>query len=313
MTRRAGFTLIELLVVMGIICILIGILLPTLGTAREASRRIQCVNNMKQIVLALHGYIATHNALPPGCTSETGPVQSVPQGAGLSWIASILPHMEQSSIYHTIDFRQGANLAANYTAGMTRISSLLCPAERSYGWSVFSVGLVPATPLELARTSYAGCHHDVEAPIDVDNHGVFYLNSRVRVVDVADGMSQTFFVGEVALSSPLGWMSGTRATLRNTGNPINRVNPSTLGLPQAETASLPGDLTARELESRIDSGQLKPAPTFVGGYGSAHSGDGANFAFGDGSVRFVKQTIDLSVYQRLGHRADGEPIDEEEF
>ena len=108
-------------------------------------------------------------------------------------------------------------------------------------------------------------------------------------------------------------MSGTRATLRNTGHPINRVNLSTLGLPQAETASLPEDLTARDLEARIDSGQLKPAPTFVGGYGSAHPGDGANFAFGDGSVRFVKQTIDLSVYQRLGHRADGEPIDEEEF
>ena len=77
-------------------------------------------------------------------------------------------------------------------------------------------------PLEPGRTSYAACQNDVEAPIDVDNHGGFYLNSRVRVVDVVDGLSQTIFVGEVAVPSPLGWMSGTRATLRNTGHPDQR-------------------------------------------------------------------------------------------
>src|SRR4051812_254446 len=191
MRRRAGFTLIELLVVMGIICILIGILLPTLGAAREASRRIQCVNNLKQVMLALHGYIATHNTLPQGCTSETRPVQSVVEGAGLSWIVAILPHMEQNSIYQTIDFRQGASLAANYTAGVARINSLLCPTEGSFGWSVWGAGITPSARIEPGRTSYAGCHHEVEAPIDSDNHGVLYLNSRVRVVDVADGMSQT--------------------------------------------------------------------------------------------------------------------------
>jgi prepilin-type N-terminal cleavage/methylation domain-containing protein/prepilin-type processing-associated H-X9-DG protein len=310
--RRAGFTLIELLVVMGIICILVAILLPTLGAAREASRRVQCVNNMKQIVLALHGYLATHNVLPAGSTSETAPVQSVPEGAGLSWIVSILPHVEQNSIYSTIDFRQGANLAANYTAGMASISSLLCPTQGSVGWNVFG-GVVPPAPLSRGSTTYAGCQHDVEAPIDVGNHGVFYLNSHVRVVDIADGMSQTFFVGEVPLASSLGWISGTRASLRNTGSPINRADPRLMGLPDGESASLPADLSARELESRIDSGELTPSPTFVGGYGSIHAGEGSNFAFGDGSVRFVKSKIDLSVYQRLGHRADGETIDDEEF
>src|SRR4051812_20466666 len=129
MKRRAGFTLIELLVVMGIICILIGILLPTLGAARDAARRIQCVNNLKQVVMALHGYIATHNTLPPGCTSDTRPVESLPQVGGLSWIVSILPHMEQYAVYQSIDFRQGASLAGNHTAGVTRITSLLCPTE----------------------------------------------------------------------------------------------------------------------------------------------------------------------------------------
>jgi prepilin-type processing-associated H-X9-DG protein len=72
---------------------------------------------------------------------------------------------------------------------------------------------------------------------------------------------------------------------------------------------LPDPLTTLELDQRIDSGKLQVAPTFVGGFGSSHVGNGANFAFGDGSVRFLKQTIDPTVYQRLGHRCDGELID----
>ena len=170
--------------------------------------------------------------------------------------------------------------------------------------------LMPAGP---GRTSYAACQNDVEAPIDVDNHGGFYLNSRVRVVDVADGLSQTIFVGEVAVPSPLGWLSGTRATLRNTGHPINGVDLSTLELTEPANPPLPEDLTARDLETRIERGSLAVSPRFVGGFSSAHPGKGANFAFGDGSVRFLKQTIDRSVYRRLGHRADGEPIDDDAY
>ena len=147
----------------------------------------------------------------------------------------------------------------------------------------------------------------------MDNHGGFYLNSRVRVVDVVDGLSQTIFVGEVAVPSPLGWLSGTRATLRNTGHPINGVDLSTLELTEPANPPLPEDLTARDLETRIELGTLAVSPRFVGGFSSAHPGKGANFAFGDGSVRFLKQTIDRSVYRRLGHRADGEPIDDDAY
>src|SRR5262249_25393420 len=151
---------------------------------------------------------------------------------------------------------------------------------------------------QVGRTSYAGCHHDVEAPIDAGNHGVLYLNSHVRIVDVSDGLSQTFFVGEVARSSPLGWISGTRATLRNTGRPSTELDQAAVGLTQSEGSSLPADLTDRELEDGIGSGRFTPSPRFVGGFGSDHPGNGANFAFGDGSVRFVKTRVDLSVYQR---------------
>jgi prepilin-type processing-associated H-X9-DG protein len=153
----------------------------------------------------------------------------------------------------------------------------------------------------------------VEAPIDVDNHGVFYLNRAVRVVDVPDGLSQTLLVGEISVPSPLGWASGTRSTLRNTGHPINRVDLSTLELTRPGATPLPEDLSARELESRLDADDIAVAPTFVGGFSSFHLGSGANFAFGDGSVRFLKDTIDQAVYRRLGHRYDGEPIDAEAY
>jgi prepilin-type processing-associated H-X9-DG protein len=134
-------------------------------------------------------------------------------------------------------------------------------------------------------SSYAGCHHDVEAPIDADNHGVFFLNSRVGKEDVTDGLSATIFVGEKLLTPPdFGWMAGNRSTLRNTGAPIN----AGLTAPVNWQAAPPDD-----------------AP--VGGFGSRHRG-GANFAFGDGSVRFLSQSIDREVYRRLGHRCDGELI-----
>src|SRR5204862_834252 len=113
------------------------------------------------------------------------------------------------------------------------------------------------------RTNCAACQHDVEAPIDVDNHGAFYLNSRVRVVDVSDGLSQTIFVGEVAVSSPLGWLSGSRATLRNTGHPINGVDLSTLELTEPANPPLPEELTAGDLETRIEQGSVAVSPKFV--------------------------------------------------
>ncbi len=116
---------------------------------------------------------------------------------------------------------------------------------------------------------------------------MLFLNSHVKFDDIPDGLSYTLFVGEVAQAHPLGWFSGTRATLRNTGHPINRLNITYLG-GKIPGLSSPGDEPAAEdVEESINSGMLPVSPTFVGGFGSAHNRDGANFAFGDGSVRFV--------------------------
>jgi prepilin-type processing-associated H-X9-DG protein len=305
--------MIELLVVLAIIAVLIGLLLPALVEARESGRRLQCVNNLKQIALALQSYAFSREVFPSGSYNETGPVLNTAEGYQLSWISSLLPFMEQNSMAQSLDHCYGAYDPANSTVGMTQLSILNCSSSRPLPWTLLGGMKPPLIPAEPGKTDYAACQNDAEAPIDVDNHGGFYLNSRVRVVDVVDGLSQTIFVGEVAVPSSLGWLSGTRATLRNTGHPINGVDLAALELTEPANPPLPESLTARDLETRIELGSLAVSPRFVGGFSSAHPGNGANFAFGDGSVRFLKQTIDRSVYRRLGHRADGEVIDSDQF
>jgi prepilin-type N-terminal cleavage/methylation domain-containing protein/prepilin-type processing-associated H-X9-DG protein len=312
MKRRPAFTLIELLVVMGIIAILVAFLLPAFLASRGASRRISCVNNLKEIDLAIQGYLTTYNVLPAGSYDASGPVLSTPEARAVSWIVSLLPYMEQTGLYHAFDPAYGANAPENHTVAMARLNTLTCPAERPPGNVWFFAGAAPLRANDGPFSSYAGCQNDVETPIDQNNNGVFYLNSRVRIVDVYDGLSQTFFVGEVIKSSPLGWVSGTRATLRNTGQPLNGLDRTLAEEASPGPPPLPSDLNGLEFEGMITSGQRNVAPTYVGGFGSRHPG-GANFAFGDGSVRFVRQRIDPTVYQRLGNRADGEFIDDEAF
>jgi prepilin-type N-terminal cleavage/methylation domain-containing protein/prepilin-type processing-associated H-X9-DG protein len=309
MRDRRGFTLIELLAVMGIISILVACLLPALAAGRGAARRVSCINNLKQIILALEGYRTTYTVLPSGSYDFSGPVSSTPGGYRLSWITSILPYMEQTMLYRAFDFSRGAEDPANQTVRMTRITSLICPSDGAGDWIQGWGG----DAYEPGTTSYAGCQHDVEAPIDVDNHGVFFLNSQIRIVDVTDGLSQTIFLGETLRRSRLGFVSGTRATLRNTGHPINRIDRATVKLADPSAPALSATLSPIELEAVIDAPERGVPPLFVGGFGSRHPGAGANFAFGDGSVRFLKQTIDQAVYRRLGHRSDGEPIDDDAY
>jgi prepilin-type N-terminal cleavage/methylation domain-containing protein/prepilin-type processing-associated H-X9-DG protein len=303
--RRTAFTLIELLIVLVIIGILVGLLLPAVNSAREAARRVQCANNLMQIGLAVQNYAAEHNVLPPGVVNDTRPIASRPRGSHFSWIVQLLPCLDQRDLFQLIDFRDGVYDPGNQTVRSVRLGVLICPDDSSNSRT---------SGLGAALSSYAGCHHDFEAPIDTMNHGVFFLNSRVHLDDVTDGLSHTLFVGEVFRAHPLGWMSGTRATLRNTGHPINRIDPSGLGGSVSDFSQFsPRYQDLNLIEDQIESGILPVATNFVGGFGSQHSHDGANFAFGDGSVRFLRAAMDFTVYQRLGHRADGEPIDDEAY
>jgi prepilin-type N-terminal cleavage/methylation domain-containing protein len=311
---RRAFTLIELLVVMGIIAVLLACLLPALLGARDASRRVSCVNNLKEINLALQSYLNTYNSLPAGSYDTVRPVSSEPGGYHMGWIVSILPYMEQHSLYRSFDFNLGADDPVNQRVGNANVRTLQCPSAGSLGSSAQSQSVPASLPPTTAGTSsYAGVHHDVEAPIDEDNHGVLFLNSHVRVVDISDGLSQTLLIGELAAASQQSWALGTRATLRNTGHPINGVTPSAVKLADPTAPQVPAEANAVGLEQMIQAGRSTVAPTFVGGFGSSHAGGGANFGLGDGSVRWIKDTIDQNVYRRLGHRCDGEVIDDGEF
>ena len=274
-----GFTLVELLVVTAIIGVLIGLLLPAVQAAREAARRMSCSNNMMQIGLAIHHHDFSMEHLPSGVINPSGPIRSEAVGQHVSWITQVLPYIEQQSLYDHFDIEAGAYAPANRDVRSSVVPTMLCPSNPFVS---------DDQPDSGAQSHYAGCHHDSESPIDADNHGLMFLNSKVRYRDIRDGSSQTILVGEI-LGDPaqLGWVSGTRATLRNTGEVNGRL--------------------MQDSKDFWDRSGAKPPTTAleVGQFGSFHQG-GGNFVFADGSVRFLTESIDPKLYQQIGHRADGE-------
>ena len=168
--RPVAFTLVELLVVIAIIAILVLLLLPAINAAREAARRNGCINKMVQLSIAVQQYELTHEIFPPGTINDTGPIRSEAKGYHHSWLSRILPYVEESLVYRSIDFSQGVYHPTNSPVRMHHLSAFICPSDDGY-WDVYR----PST--------YAAVHHEVEAPIDADNNGVFFLNSRIGARD----------------------------------------------------------------------------------------------------------------------------------
>jgi organic hydroperoxide reductase OsmC/OhrA len=284
--------LVELLVVIAIIGVLIALLLPAVQAAREAARRATCMNNLTQIGVALQNYQSAHGALPAGVTDKQGPIHSVAQGYHMSWMVQLLPYLEENSTFRHIDFSVGAYDEKNAAVRKVPMMLFSCPSSpesRMLPEKEVGDGTWTATVSE-----YAGCHHDVEAPIDADNHGVLFLNSHVSAQDVTDGTTHTIYVGEkCAYKDDLGWMSGTRATLRNTGTALDMV--------------LTNDGPVSTAGGR-HSADTEPNDLLVGGFGSCHP-NVVNFLFGDGRTQSIEQEIDPKVLRLLGNRADGELLD----
>jgi prepilin-type N-terminal cleavage/methylation domain-containing protein/prepilin-type processing-associated H-X9-DG protein len=280
--RSRGFTLVELLVVIAIIGILVALLLPAIQAAREAARRTSCLNNITQLGLALHHYEFNHESFPPGVTDAKGPIRNEPQGIHLSWVVKILPYIEELVLYRKIDQSAGAYAAVNAQYRAVPLAIAICPSYP--GEEKIDDG-------RIAITTYAGCYHDVEAPINDDNHGLLFLNSHVRFDEIYDGSTNTLLLGEkLESATDLGWMSGTRATLRNTAKievPVPRFR---------QPAATEDEAAAAVVDS-----------LFVGGFGGHHPG-GFNAAFADGSSRFVSENIDAAVWRLVGNRADGEVV-----
>jgi len=276
--KRFAFTLVELLVVIAIIGVLVALLLPAVQAAREAARRCSCLNNISQLALGVHNYEFSTERLPSGTINPEGPIRSEPEGQHVSWLVQILPYVEMNNAYRLFDQSAGAYARVNSEVRALTVRLFVCP---SY----------PGTDTNedetAARTTYAGCHHDQEAPIDDDNHGLLFLNSQLRYTDILDGSSQTILLGEFRSDEDeLGWVSGTRATLRNTDR---------------------FDVNYHLRKNRRQQAESRPpaGPLDVGGFSSAHPG-GAQFAFADGSSKMIRENIEPAVLHQLGHRADGE-------
>jgi prepilin-type N-terminal cleavage/methylation domain-containing protein/prepilin-type processing-associated H-X9-DG protein len=277
---RKGFTLVELLVVIAIIGILASMTLPAVQATREAARRTSCINNLSQLGLAAHSYEFHFETLPPGVTNPVGPIRSEPQGKHVSWIVRILPYLEENALFRNFDAEAGAYAPVNDAVRITPIAILECPSEPN---PFLNDGG------NVALSSYVGCHNDVEAPIDKDNHGLLFLNSKVRYVDIEDGSSKTILLGEARVNpKALGWVSGTRATLRNTSmieqRPLTNADP---------------------VEGPQDENKKAAASLVVGGFSSNHPG-GINAGFADGSTRFISENIEPELLHQLGNRADGQ-------
>jgi prepilin-type N-terminal cleavage/methylation domain-containing protein len=327
---RGGFTLIELLVVIAIIAVLIALLLPAVQQAREAARRTQCKNNMMQIGLALQNYVMGHEVLPPGSQNASGPVISKEDTTQyhMGWITQILPYIEQQNVYNHIDFTQSVYSLANSPVRVRWLNMLICPSDPS------TFGRPPGL------TNYCGVHNDYEAPIDVNQNGVLFLNSAIRYEQVTDGSSNTIYVTETRaeFGGDLGWMAGTKSSLRNGVVWTNQAEttawlknsasePTDPAAPGTEAVATGTAAAAQAQANPPPSPNYQAHPTMrrtwpplpqqvvnlgsgnshVGGMSSNHTGGWHN-VMGDGSVRFLSENISLPVLRNLCHRSDGEML-----
>jgi prepilin-type N-terminal cleavage/methylation domain-containing protein len=190
---RKAFTLIELLVVIAIIAVLIGLLLPAVQKAREASSRIRCANNLKQLGLALHDYHDNNGSFPPGIVADTSDTRTGKH----SGLVYLLPYIEQQSLYGRYDFASSWTAPGNLAVAQVRVATFLCPSAPN---DVPDDGGVPGAPTDYAFCKGAQAYLSASGAIQPGS-GLFDVNSRRRFADILDGTSQTFAMGEAVSGS----------------------------------------------------------------------------------------------------------------
>jgi prepilin-type N-terminal cleavage/methylation domain-containing protein/prepilin-type processing-associated H-X9-DG protein len=338
MSERRGFTLIELLVVIAIIGVLIALLLPAVQAAREAARRVQCINNLKQFGLGLHNYESVAGVLPPPYV-QTGSGTAITWNNGWSAHGRILPFMEQGAVFNSINFTFRYSVPENTTVSRLTVAVFLCPSEvnpnpRQSGTATYGV------------TNYAwnmGDWYVWGGFTGPANRAPFQVNMSRRFADLRDGLSNTLIAAEV---------KAYQSNLGNCGGLVNITNPATVPPASADPYAVApeyhagctlsgtghtewvdgavhetGFTTAWTPNRRIIRTGPEPGadldligqresrggPTFAAVTSRSYHSGGVNVLLGDGSVRFVKDSIDGSSWRGLGTISGSEVISADAF
>jgi len=275
---RHGFTILELLVTFGVITTLVSLILPAVGSAREAARQLQCKNQLKQIGLALHSYHETNACLPAGWQWEAS------KKSAYSWSVTLLPYLEQRAIYDQVDRNQLLSHPSNLSARSTSIVNFLCPSDiidptfMLFEENESGSAKTPTSIIELPTTSYVGVFGTIEADDEIPaplGDGTFLDSKPVRFVHLQRGLSNTIIVGERTMAKvPSTWLgvdiAGEDAACRLVGSAMTSPNCS----------------LCDECE-----------------FSSRHPG-GSHFLWADGRVRILSESLDTNTYQQMARRSN---------
>ncbi len=351
--QSRGFTLIELLVVIAIIAVLISLLLPAVQSAREAARRAQCTNNLKQVGLALHNYESSNNVFPPACKSinlQTSPPSLMFPDTGFSVQARVLSYIEGGSIYNALNFNYEYNDASggNFTGASSALSIYICPSSPRPGTRDTAPADPNASAFEQAQATgygYMDYAPSVYTDINVQNGAlaigglgatpiVPYRNklvaakgllkdAKTSISEVVDGLSNTiaviecagrderfvsqYFEGQYPVVRGQGPAGGPTARHRfwrwadpgcafgTSGQPNNKGVPTNEGVLWPTTTATAGNQAGANEEPY-----------------SYHAG-GVNALFGDGSVRFVKDSVSLAAFRSILTLAGNETVSADQY
>jgi prepilin-type N-terminal cleavage/methylation domain-containing protein/prepilin-type processing-associated H-X9-DG protein len=300
--RKSGFTLVELLVVITIIGILIALLLPAVQAAREAARKMECSNHLKQIGLACLNHENAHGFLPTGGLDALhvgDPTLGFDERQPGGWLYNILPYMEMAALH---DLGADGNQAGMVECVSTPLTAYHCPSRRAAiaypSWATtigYPFANLPTQPTVCGRNDYAGAGGDYPASGSDDSGGIFYVHSKTTMASITDGSSNTYLAGEKYLtpdsyadghdpSDDQSWDQGWDA------DTVRWTTSSAVYWPWQDQAGFQRSFS----------------------FGSVHS-SGFNMAFCDGSTQSLSYSIDPEVHHRLGTRNDGKLIDGGKF
>jgi prepilin-type N-terminal cleavage/methylation domain-containing protein/prepilin-type processing-associated H-X9-DG protein len=321
---RDGFTLIELLVVIAIIGVLVSLLLPAVQSAREAARRSQCTNNLKQLGLAVHMYSDVQGALPPAS-----------QGSGyqFSTLARLFPYLEQASVFAAINFDLGPRIPPNgpvwpqnTTASRSVVATFLCPSDGN-NEQVFDPDQRPYNYLACAGSGM----RDDGSMIPPDADGVIFISAVVKYAHIRDGLSQTALMSESLVGSgqdaAAGAVPDVATQYRDLGDavpPLVRPNAANCG--PGSTYRFSGSRNRGWLIGRTDGALynhfLQPNDrqpdcfhAHIRGWKAARSNHpgGVNLVFCDGHVSFVKNSVEPAIWRAIATRKGGEVVSADAF